>query len=152
MALCAGTFRDTPQLPKTDLLAFGVSAISHVGDTFTQNLRELELYEASVRGGCVPVCRGYVKTEDDRIRGTVIESILCHGRVSKREIEKRFDIAFEEYFAPDLNRLREFESDKLIDGLRTDILRVTPLVLALAFERLPKASMRFSPPPSLPTL
>jgi oxygen-independent coproporphyrinogen-3 oxidase len=111
---------------ETDLLSFGVSSISHVGDTFTQNHRELPFYEAAVRAGQIPVHRGYVLTADDRIRGTVIEKLLCHGFVSKPEIEDQFGIAFDIYFADELARLHVFERDGLVDGVRYGMIHVTP--------------------------
>ncbi len=112
---------------ETDLVGLGVSSISHVGGTFTQNYRDLESYNASIRQSSTPVCRGYVMTEDDRIRGAVIESILCHRRLDKRLVESRFGIVFDSYFATELQRLPEFERDGLVSGSRTPILQVTPL-------------------------
>src|SRR5262249_39949239 len=58
---------------ETDLLGYGVSAISHIGNTFTQNHRELSAWEDEIGGGRVPVFRGYVQTRDDAIRAAVIE-------------------------------------------------------------------------------
>jgi oxygen-independent coproporphyrinogen-3 oxidase len=112
---------------ETDLLAFGVSSISHVGDTFTQNHRELPLYQASVQAGQSPVIRGYIMTEDDRIRGTVIEKILCHASLSKADVERQFGIEFDKYFEPELLRLQEFERDALVSGIDSPTLQVTPV-------------------------
>ena len=58
---------------EADLLGFGVSAISHIGTTFTQNYRELERWEDEIRSGRFPVFRGYIQTKDDVIRSAVIE-------------------------------------------------------------------------------
>ena len=99
---------------ETDLLAFGISSISAVGDTFTQNHRDLPTYDHDVAEGKLPIFRGYVRTEDDRVRGTVVESILCNGIVVKDEIEKRFNIRFDPYFRDELHRLREFATDGLV--------------------------------------
>jgi len=99
---------------ETDLLGFGVSAISHVGRTFTQNHRGLTEYDDSIRQSRLPVFRGYVLSTDDRIRGAVIESLLCTGTISKNDLEKRFDIRFDECFQPELARLSQFERDGLI--------------------------------------
>jgi oxygen-independent coproporphyrinogen III oxidase len=110
---------------ETDLLAFGVSAISHIADTFTQNHREIPAYEGCIREGKIPVARGYVLTEEDRLRGTIIEKLLCHGMLSKPEIEDRFSIRFDQYFAPELDRLSQFERDGLVDGVRAGMLHVT---------------------------
>ena len=73
---------------ETDLLGFGVSAISHVGNTFTQNVRELNAWEDEIGAGRLPVFRGYVQTKEDAIRGAVIEECLCNGRIKKTRIEK----------------------------------------------------------------
>jgi len=110
-----------------DLLGFGVSSISHVGDTFTQNVRELPLYEASIHAGRLPVTRGYTMSGDDRIRGTVIERLLCHAYLSKRDIEEQFGLIFDEFFAPELSRLAGFESDGLLRGVTSGVIEITPL-------------------------
>jgi oxygen-independent coproporphyrinogen-3 oxidase len=110
----------------TDLLGFGVSAISHVGNTFTQNHRELAAWEDEIDAGRIPVFRGYVQTKDDTIRSAVIEECLCSGRISKDEIEKRFTIDFDDYFRPELMRLNELERDGLIEERTSRIMRVTP--------------------------
>jgi oxygen-independent coproporphyrinogen-3 oxidase len=111
---------------ETDLLGFGVSAISHVGNTFTQNLRELNAWEDEIGAGRLPVFRGYVQTKEDSIRGAVIEECLCNGQIQKDRIERRFDIRFDDYFASELIRLREFELDGLVEGRMSRIIRVMP--------------------------
>jgi oxygen-independent coproporphyrinogen-3 oxidase len=111
---------------ETDLLGFGVSAISHVGRTFAQNQRELAAWKDDIDAGRIPVFRGYVQTTDDVIRGAVIEECLCNGRVSKDEIEKRFAIRFDDYFRPEEERLDELERDGLIEGGTSRTIRVTP--------------------------
>jgi oxygen-independent coproporphyrinogen-3 oxidase len=88
----------------TDLLGFGVSSISHIGDTFLQNHRELHDYANCIVQGDVPVARGYVLTEDDRLRAAVIEKILCNAALSKDAIEDEFGIVFDRYFDSELQR------------------------------------------------
>jgi oxygen-independent coproporphyrinogen-3 oxidase len=110
---------------ETDLLGFGVSAISHIGNTFTQNHRELNAWEDEIGAGRVPVFRGYVQTRDDAIRAAVIENCLCNGRISKDAVEKSFQIDFDDYFRPELMRLNELERDGLIDGRTSRVIRVT---------------------------
>jgi oxygen-independent coproporphyrinogen-3 oxidase len=110
---------------ETDLIGFGVSAISHVGNTFTQNYRELNEWEDEVGSGRLPVFRGYVQTQDDSIRGAVIEECLCNGHISKDAIEKRFEIDFDDYFRAELMRLNELERDGLVEGRQSRVIRVT---------------------------
>jgi len=110
---------------ETDLIGFGVSAISHLGNTYTQNTRETMPYAAAVYGGVLPTSRGYVMTADDRIRAAVIESILCNGVVIKSAMEKRFGIRFDEYFNDDLDRLASLEDDGLVEGVRSSKITLT---------------------------
>src|SRR5579884_972400 len=110
---------------ESDLLSFGVSSISHVGGTFVQNVRELPLYEAGIEAKHVPAVRGYVLTRDDRIRGMVIEKILCHAELWKREIELQFGIQFDSYFESEMAQLDELEQDGLVTGGRSGVLQVT---------------------------
>lgn len=110
----------------TDLLGFGVSAISRLGNTFTQNHRELAAWEDEIDTDRLPVVRGYILKKDDAIRGSVIEECLCNGRISKDSIEKRFQIHFDDYFMPELMRLNELERDGLIEGRTSRTIRLTP--------------------------
>ena len=71
--------------------------------------------------------RGYVQTKDDVIRGAVIEECLCNGRISKDEIEKRFQIQFDDYFLPELMRLQELERDGLVEGRTSRTIGITPV-------------------------
>lgn len=111
---------------ETDLLGFGVSAISHVGHTFAQNYRELTNWEDEIDAGRIPVFRGYTQTYDDLIRGAVIEECLCSSRISKDVVEEQFDIDFDSFFLPELARLEELERDGLIEDRTSRVIRVTP--------------------------
>ena len=55
---------DSPEYdlkPGTDLIGFGVGAISNVGDIFTQNFSDLEAYEDAIAADRVPVSRGFIR-------------------------------------------------------------------------------------------
>src|SRR5262249_47360302 len=101
---------------ETDLIGFGVSAISHLGQTFTQNYRELTSWEDEIDSGRVPVFRGYMQSKDDAIRAAVIEDCLSNGRIAKDTIAQRFSVDFNDYFRTELMRLAELERDGLIEG------------------------------------
>jgi oxygen-independent coproporphyrinogen-3 oxidase len=109
---------------ETDLLGFGVSAISHVGRTFTQNCRELGTWEDEIDAGRVPVFRGYVQTRDDVIRSAVIEECLCSGRIWK-DVISTYGIDFDAYFAKELESMQELEKDGLVNGRLSRVIRVT---------------------------
>ncbi len=77
-----------------DLIGVGVSAISHVGESFSQNFRELKLWEAAVKAGHLPVWRGLALCADDRVRGAVIGQLMCQGTIDIAAIEAAYGIDF----------------------------------------------------------
>ncbi|UCE32746.1 MAG: oxygen-independent coproporphyrinogen III oxidase, partial [Burkholderiales bacterium] len=126
--------------PDGDLIALGVSAISRIGPTYSQNAKTLNEYYDMLDQGQLPVCRGIELTRDDLLRRAVIMALMCQGRVSFEAIESAFLIRFPEYFAGELERMREFEDMGLVtvgDGW----LEVTPMgwffvrAVAMAFDR-----------------
>jgi oxygen-independent coproporphyrinogen-3 oxidase len=98
-----------------DLIGLGVSAISHVGDSFSQNHRNLVDWEVAVDKGHQPLWRGIELSEDDIIRADVIQQIMCRGQVDLQRIEQRYDLVFEEYFADALARIAPLMKDGLVD-------------------------------------
>ncbi len=96
-----------------DLIGLGVSAISHIGDSFSQNPRELAAWEIAVDGGQPPVWRGLALSLDDRIRADVIQQLMCNGAIDIATVERRYDIGFKEYFRDALARLAPLIEDGL---------------------------------------
>jgi len=97
-----------------DLLGFGVSAISHLGNSYTQNPRDLEAWEAAIDAGHLPVWRGIELDVDDIIRADVIGQIMCQGDVNITAIENHYGIDFWSYFAAARERLTQLEADGLV--------------------------------------
>jgi oxygen-independent coproporphyrinogen III oxidase len=112
---------------ETHLIGFGVSAISHVGTTFAQNVRNLSEYGDAIASGRLPVFRGYIQSRDDVIRAAVIEECLCSGRITKDAVEKRFNIGFDEYFRPEVAYLETIAHDGLIDSATARQITITPV-------------------------
>jgi len=110
----------------TDLLAFGVSAISSVGRAYAQSFRDVPAYCRRLDAHELPTMRGWRLSDDDLLRREVILRLLCHGRLRKREIEEEFAIDFDGYFAGELERLAALERDGLI-RLSSDEIEVTLL-------------------------
>lgn len=98
-----------------DLIGLGVSAISHVGDSFSQNPRELPGWELAIDGGKAPVWRGLELSADDRARADVIQQLMCNASVDVASIERRHGIDFWEYFAASRPRLEELSEDGLVE-------------------------------------
>ncbi len=109
----------TPQFV-TPLLALGVSAIGDSGGIFAQNEKLVETYQARVEKGEIPIFRGHVLTQEDRILRRHILNLM-----TKLET----DWTSEELKSPHLNtatdQLQELASDGLV-VLSPSACRVTP--------------------------
>src|SRR5436190_6094431 len=97
----------------TDLVGLGVSAISHVGSSFSQNPRDLAGWSAAIEAGRLPVCRGVRLSADDELRADLIQHLMCHGEIPVASLEDRHDIVFAEYFADACDRLAPLVEDGL---------------------------------------
>ena len=97
-----------------DVVGLGVTSISKIGNSYSQNYRTLEDYHAAIEKGNIPVFRGYQLSFDDELRRDVISQLICHFNVYFSEIEKLYRIDFREYFAEELERLAPMIEDKLI--------------------------------------
>lgn len=107
-------FQGYSTLSKCDLLGVGVSAISFIGDSYSQNLKDLKQYSRSVGYGGHAVDRGLKLQHDDRVRAYVISELMCNLHVKKKAVERRFDIDFDQYFAKELIALEFYVKDNLI--------------------------------------
>jgi oxygen-independent coproporphyrinogen-3 oxidase len=97
-----------------DLIGMGVSAISHIGDSFSQSFRDLKAWEHAVDSGEIPLWRGKTLSADDRVRGAVIGQLMCQGRIDTAAIAQRYDIDFRRYFRDALEQLQPHIADGLV--------------------------------------
>ncbi len=108
----------------SDLVGLGVSAISHIGDSFSQNPRDLPSWQIALDEGRLPVFRGMRLTEDDQLRADLIQALMCQGEIPIPALERRYAIDFAEYFSQALERLQPLAGDGLV-RLEPDRIRVT---------------------------
>ncbi|MBA2379728.1 MAG: oxygen-independent coproporphyrinogen III oxidase, partial [Blastocatellia bacterium] len=106
-----------------DVYAFGLSAISQFENIYAQNLKTLKDYYVRIDEGRAATNVGYRMTADDHIRKETIMQLMCNLEVSKRRIEERFSINFDEYFRADLPKLDEFRDNGLV-SVGDDAVRV----------------------------
>lgn len=95
---------------KTQLMiGLGMSAIGDSWYAFAQNEKTVPEYEARANRGELPVFRGHLLTDEDRLIRQHILNIMCHFETSWEEQEKQF---------PELNeclgKLDEMRSDGLV--------------------------------------
>jgi oxygen-independent coproporphyrinogen-3 oxidase len=99
-----------------DVYAFGLSAISQFQNIYAQNLKNLKDYYKRVDEGFAATNVGYRMTADDHIRKETIMQLMCHLEIDKRDIEAKFNINFESYFADDIAKLDVFLRDGLLEN------------------------------------
>ena len=123
-----------------DLIGLGVSAISHIGDSFSQNPRDLPSWEAAIDADALPVWRGLTLDFDDGVRADVIQQLMCNAVIDKAGIEHRHGIVFDEYFADSLLSLEPLVADGLVEcGVERIVAtprgRLLLRVIAMCFDR-----------------
>jgi oxygen-independent coproporphyrinogen-3 oxidase len=136
-----------------DLIGLGVSAVSHIGDSFSQNPRDLPSWEIAIDRGQLPVWRGLAMSFDDRVRADVIQQIMCNGAVDMDTIERRYDIDFCQYFADSIERLEPSVQDGLVEisGRRitaTSRGRLLLRIIAMCFDSYLKTPVAEIPTPA----
>lgn len=99
---------------EADLLGLGVSAISILGDCYAQNQKDLKQYQEQVKQTGNALWKGFMMSEDDKIRRDVIKQLICHFYLDKSIIEKAYHINFNDYFAEDLQLLSPLIQDGLV--------------------------------------
>lgn len=113
----------TTQL-NNELLGFGLTAISLLEDTYSQNHNQLGDYYQAIDTGCLPVSQGIKLSRADLLRRDVIMQLMSHGYLIKSEFSDRYGIIFDTYFAPELEALKALETDSLVK-LLADSIEVT---------------------------
>lgn len=123
-----------------DLIGFGVSSISDIGDVYAQAPKRLEDWEQAVAEGRWPLERGYKLNRDDRLRRSVIMGLLCDLRLDLAAFREQWGVDFTDYFADSLEQLGEFENLGLLsmegsDLVITDAGRLVARALVQPFDR-----------------
>jgi oxygen-independent coproporphyrinogen-3 oxidase len=135
-----------------DLVGLGVTAISQVGSSYSQNVRDLESYYARIDAGHLPILRGLALDEDDLLRREVISQLICHFRLDIPTFERLNGLSFQDYFAAELRRLEAMQEDSLLT-LTPEKIEVLPpgrlLIrnICMAFDKYSphrQANQRFS--------
>lgn len=126
--------------PECDMLGLGVSAISRVGATYSQNLRALDDYYAALDSDRLPVGAGVVLARDDLMRRAVIQALICQFRLSIESFESAYLVEFAEYFSRELEDLKRLEEDGLVE-VQPEWIVITPRgrllvrIVCMAFDR-----------------
>jgi len=111
MAARSGTLRRNfmgyTDLPNDRLIAFGASSIGELDGGIIQNIPQSTTYQGHVMAGRLPVVRGWEYRDDDRARGAVISSLMCHFTANLADILATHGLPAD-YFDAEIMDLAEF--------------------------------------------
>ncbi len=108
-----------------DLVSMGMSAIGHVCDNYSQNVRDLDQYYALLDAGRLPLDRGIELEPDDLLRRDVINHLICNFVLDIKALEKKWNFNFHTHFRPELEDLQTMQADGLL-LVEDEILQVLP--------------------------
>ena len=137
----------------TDLVAFGVSAISDLNGVYIQNHTDLNMYRRSIEKGQLAIAKGYISNLDDRIRHQVIMTLISQFELNTAEIERRFNIRFFDYFAVEVDNLTPMIEDGMLEindgGMQTTIKvtdrgRLLIRCICMVFDKYLNGAIKYS--------
>jgi oxygen-independent coproporphyrinogen-3 oxidase len=110
-------------LPNPDVIGIGPGALSSVGDCYAVNATDWESYQAALNGRRFPVIGGLELEDNDILRREIMRVILADSVIPVSAIEEKWGIRFNQFFAAEVRRLREYEERDWVDW-RDDEIRV----------------------------
>ena len=113
---------------RRSFIGFGFSAISLLGYNYFHNTTSLNEYYIKVDNGQLPLKQNtaFYLLQDDIIRNRIIQkSILCDFVIDKNEINRIFNIHFDEYFKKELFYLNDLEKDNLVNSTSKEKIFIT---------------------------
>ena len=117
IALRTGRLRRNFQGYTTDradtLLGFGASAIGSLPQGYVQNSPDFGGYDRAISDGRLATVRGVALSDDDRLRRSIIEHLMCNMTVDLDDASGGFAPELAD-FAGELAALQEFADDGLV--------------------------------------
>lgn len=110
----------------TEILGFGISSISQNQNSYRQNVKDIPTYEARLLRRELPIERGYLLSDQDQLRRAIIMALMCNMRLDFEPFNANYGIQFIRDFNKELDALRDFERDSLIE-ITDNAITVTPL-------------------------
>jgi oxygen-independent coproporphyrinogen-3 oxidase len=98
----------------SEMLAFGVTAISQTLRSYRQNTHSLDAWYAAVSAGEFPIERGVLLTDEDVLRRTVIMRVMCDVSLDYAALSRQTGVNFAQHFANELAGMDDLEADGLV--------------------------------------
>ena len=109
----------------TDMVSMGVTSISQIGHSFSQNVKTEDDYFELIDSNNFPMMRGLELKGDDILRQEVISELICHFQLNTIIISKIYGIDFWKYFKQEWHDLEVMQKDGLLT-LDEHSIHVTP--------------------------
>jgi len=109
-----------------DLIGLGMTSIGNVNDCFAQNQRSLADYNLKLENNQLAIAQGFILSNDDKLRRTIISQLICHFELDLKLVEKDFNITFSDYFELELQLLDPFIEDGLL-YIQKSKIHITPV-------------------------
>ncbi len=104
--------------------AFGVSAISQLWSSYSQNVKNMNQYISMIEKEGLAVERGYNISHTEKIIREIINEIMCNGVLDFTEIANKFNttaLEIKKVVAYDPAKLKPFEEDHLVQVSENNI-------------------------------
>ena len=125
-----------------------MSAISQADGVYWQNIKELPDYCAALDAGSGPFAKGYILSDDDKIRRHTIMRLMCDMSLDFAALSKDLGVDVARYFQAEVDSMTDLEKDGLLrreaNGLVvSEVGRLFIRNIAMRFDRyLPAAKER----------
>ena len=105
------------------LVGLGASAISRLPQGFAQNVPAVGNYSRAIADGKLATAKGIELSDDDRLRGHIIERLMCDMAVDLDAVADEAGLDVDTDFADEIEALQPFQDNGsvLIDGRRIRI-------------------------------
>lgn len=95
------------------LIGFGASAIGSLPQGYCQNYPAINQYYESLNNKTLPVTRGIMITDEDRLRRSIIQRLMCDFWVDLSSEARQFNMP-DYNFSKELEKLNHLERDGLL--------------------------------------
>jgi oxygen-independent coproporphyrinogen-3 oxidase len=120
--------------PAETMLGVGSTSIGRTPFGYMQNISETGAWRRSVEAGELPVGKGVAITQADKLRGYVIEQLMCSGGVDLEQAADQFETP-RNWYHSHVDKLRTLQDDGLLtlnQGQISVTLIGTPFIRIIA--------------------
>lgn len=101
---------------RVNFIGVGSSTKGNLGDAYySQNFYDLTSYKKCLDKNVFPIFRGLKLSKDDKIRQHATQQLRTYWKIDYKDFKNRFGINCEEYFAKEIDSLKDMIEDGLVE-------------------------------------